>query len=143
MRVKLFLSLIFIYTNGFCQDLMFTKIGESISKNGSEECIYRLELYNNTNSPICIPVSLSFGLTVNLNDTVEVANIYPAIDSSVIFSLYYTKSDIEGSSARYPGVPVIVNPNTYILTNIRLTKIKGKKMFLELKCTYDKKFRLL
>ena len=139
MRLQFFLSLLIIYTSGFCQDIRFTKIGESKSKNDLDECIYRLELYNNTNSPICIPVSLSFGFTVNLNDTVEVSNIYPASGSSVIFSLYYAKSDIEGSSARYPAIPVIVNPNTYLLTNIRFAKVKGGKMFLKLKCSYNKK----
>jgi len=141
MRVKLFLSFIItiIYTNVFCQDVKITKIGESISERGSDECIYRVELFNYTNTPICIPMSLTFGYTVNLNDTVDVVNIYPANDSSIIFSLYYTKSDIEGSSARYPAIPVIVNPNTYVLTNIKFEKIKEKKMFLELKCSYDKK----
>ncbi|MCX8020823.1 MAG: hypothetical protein N2747_10050 [Chitinophagaceae bacterium] len=140
MRVKFFLSLIITitYTIGFCQDVKFTELGESKSKSGLDECIYRLELFNNTNSPICIPVSLSFGFTVNLNDTVEVKNIYPANDSSVTFSLYYTKSELEGSSVRYPAVPVLINPNTYVLTNVRFEKIKEKKMFLELKCSYDK-----
>jgi hypothetical protein len=138
MRLIFLLGVTLIWTNGFCQDVNFTKIGETRTKEGPSELIYRVELYNNTNSPICIPVSLSFGFTVNLNDTVEVGNIYPAIDSSVTFSLYYIKSDIEGSSARYPAVPVIVNPNTYVLTNIKFTNVKGKRMFLELKCSYDK-----
>ncbi len=133
MRLMLFVGITLICGNAFCQDVKFVRIGEDKS-----EFIYRLELYNNTNTPICIPMSLSFGYTVNLNDTVEVANIYPANDSSVTFSLYYTKSDIEGSSARYPAVPVIVNPSTYILANIRFKGVEGKKVLLELKLSNDK-----
>jgi len=138
MRMKLFLGLLILCNKGFCQDVKFTTIGKTISKNDLNECIYRVEIYNNTNSPICIPVSLSFGFSINLNDTIEVTNIYPARDSAVFFSLYYTKSDIEGSSARYAATPVIVNPNTYLLTNIRFVKTEGKQIFLELKCSYDK-----
>lgn len=138
MRVKIFICFLIISTNGFCQDVAFTKISELKSNSGLEECIYQLKLFNNTNRPICIPFSLSFGLTVNLDDTIDVSNIHPLIDSSITFSLYYTKFEIEGSSTRYPAIPVIVNPNTYVLTNIRFTSIKGMKLFLELKYSNDK-----
>lgn len=122
----------------FCQSIQFMKVNEIISNQGLCKYVYKVEVYNNTNRPICIPVSLSFGYTVNLYDTVDVVSIYPAVDSSVIFSLYYTKSDIEGSSARYPAIPVILNPCTYLSTYIIFKKPKGKSMFLELKYSYDK-----
>lgn len=132
MRLLLFIVITLIGENAFCQDVKFLRVGQN--KSGF---IYRLELYNNTNTPICIPMSLSFGYTVNLNDTVDVANIYPTNDSLVTFSLYYTKSDLEGSFARYPAVPVIVNPSTYILANIRFNGVEGKKVLLELKFSND------
>lgn len=138
MKVSFLLGLLILCGNGFCQEVNFAKISKTVSKDGLNEYMYRVEVYNNTSKPICIPVSLSFGLAVNLDDTVEVVNIYPARDSSLFFSLYYAKSDIEGSSARYAATPVIVNPNTYLLVNIRFVKAEGKQMFLELKYSYDK-----
>lgn len=137
-KVSFLLGLLILCGNGFCQKINFTKISKTISKDGLYEYIYRVEVYNNTNKPMCIPVSLSFGLAVNLDDTVEVANIYPARDSGLFFSLYYAKSDIGGSSARYAATPVIVNPNTYLLVKIRFVKAEEKQMFLELKYSYDK-----
>jgi hypothetical protein len=73
-----------------------------------------------------------------LYDTVEVVSIYPAVDSSITFSLYYTKKEMEGSSARYAAIPVILNPCTYLSTHITFTRPKGKGIFLELKYSYDK-----
>jgi hypothetical protein len=139
MKIKL--NLIFLCLSicsvGFGQDIKFTKISETKLGNGSWEYVYNIELYNDNSTPICIPVSFAFGLTADLSDTVDVSNIYPASDTSLTFSLYYAKS-LEGSSTRYPAIPVIINPGTYFITNIRFIKSQRKSTILELKYSADK-----
>ena len=140
MRTNLIFIFLMIVNSAYSQTIKFSKTNETASKNGvSAECVYRIEIYNNTNVPICIPVSLSFGLSADINDTLEVINIYPANDSVLTFSLYYSKSDIKGSSTRYPAAPIVINPSTYFLTNIKFIKTQlHQKAFLELNCSYDK-----
>jgi hypothetical protein len=137
LKIKFVLTFSFFWLNGFGQQVKLTNIGTCHSK-GDSNAIYTVEIFNNTNAPICIPVSLSFGSIVNLADTVEVTNIYPSTDSAVVFSLYYSKSDLEESSMRYPAVPIIINPNTYFLTNIKFNKPQRKKVYLELNFSFDK-----
>src|SRR5881394_3949082 len=107
MKYQLLYSLLILSINSYCQEVKFSKIQEITLKNGSKECIYQVEVYNDTNNPICFPVSLSFGYSFTDLDTGEVINIYPAIDSIVTLSLYYAKADITGSSIKYPALPVI------------------------------------
>jgi hypothetical protein len=140
MKMKFMLISLIICIGGFSQTMKFTQLSERMLNNNNYEYVYKVELYNDNNIPICIPVSLSFGFVANLDDTIEVSNIYPASDSTLTFSLYYTKSDIEGSSTRYPATPIVLNPGTYLLTNVRFEKTKVKKIFLELKYAEDKNF---
>jgi hypothetical protein len=114
------------------------KVGNSVSKEGLTEYFYKVEIYNNTNKPICIPVSLSFGVEIDCEDTVEVVNIYSASDTALFFSLCYTKSEFEGSKTRYSASPMIINPQTYFSTNIRFVNNRSKKMYLVLKYSNDK-----
>jgi hypothetical protein len=137
MKYKFLCSLLILSVSSYSQDVKFSKIQEIALKNGSKECIYQVEVYNDTNNPICFPVSLSFGFTFNDLDTGEVVNIYPAIDSIVTLSLYYAKADISGSSAKYPALPVIINPNTYAVSNIKFEKPENKHVYLELKYSND------
>lgn len=129
-----------IVSNVLAQTVKFSKISEAQDSTGLYNCIYSIQIYNNTDIPICIPVSLSFGYAPNLYDTIEVADIYPIDDSIVTFSLYYSKYEIERSFARYPAIPVVITPGTYFLTNIWFKKSeKNIKAYLALKCSYDKK----
>ena len=142
MIVKLIISLILTNVFTYChsQHLAFIKLNESASTKGGLECIYRVEIYNNTNKPFCVPISLAFGYTVSSSDTVEVINTSGGSDTSETFSLYYTKSDLEGSKARYPAIPVLLNPNTYLITNIKFRKAGHKKIyFLKLEYSKDEK----
>jgi hypothetical protein len=123
---------------GIGQIIQFTKILETKVNGFSYDCIYRVQLYNNKESPICIPVSLSFGLMASIDDTVQLSNVYPANDSILVLSFQYAKADLEGSATRYPALPIVLNPGTYLLTNVRFTKENGKKTILELKYSHDK-----
>lgn len=139
MKIKRNIVFLFlcICGNGFSQDIKFTKLKEVKLSNGSYNYVYKIELYNDNRTPICVPVSFAFGLTADLSDTVDVTNIFPASDTSLTFSLYYAKS-LEGSSTRYPAVPVIINPGTYLITNISFVKSEGTRTILELKYSADK-----
>jgi len=137
MKNKLLYSLLILSLNSYSQDVKFSKIQEITLKNGSNQCVYRVEIYNDTNNPICVPVSLSFGYSFTALDTAEVVNIYVANDSIITLSLYYAKADISGSSAKYPALPVIINPNTYAVANIKFEKPENKHVYLELAYAND------
>src|SRR5678816_1746137 len=137
MRYKLLYSFLILSVSSYCQDVKFAKVQQITLENGSNQCVYRVEIYNDTNDPICIPVSLSFGYSFTALDTGELVNIYPAIDSIVTLSLYYAKTDITGSAVKYPALPVIINPNTYAVANIKFEKPENKHVYLELTYSDD------
>ena len=137
MKYKLLGGLLILSVSCYCQEVEFCKIREISFKNGPNQCVYRVQIYNGTQNPICIPVSLSFGFSFTDLDTAEVVNIYPAIDSIVTLSLYYAKDDISGSSTKYPALPVIINPATYAIANIRFEKPENKHVYLELAYSND------
>jgi hypothetical protein len=136
--ISLFFCMV-ICKNSYTQILRFTKLNDAKHKDSSIAYTYNLELYNNTNIPLCIPVSLSYGRTANLQDTVDLAGIYQEDDSVLVLSLYYSKIDIRSSYTRYPAVPVIVNPGTYFLTNFTFSlNPRNKFFYLDLKVCYQK-----
>lgn len=132
--------LLLLAGNVYSQSVNFTKLtGSAVNNQSDQYTYYKVEIFNNTDIPICIPVSLSFGISANIYDTIEVTDIYTADDSIRTLSLYYTKDELAGSSARYPARPVVINPSTYFITNIKFAaSYISQKIFLELMCSYGK-----
>ena len=136
IRNVLLIFLLFIWSNSFSQQVRLSKAGEQRIAN-KIYLIYNLIVYNNTNKPICVPVSNHFAYRMNVNDTLELGDIYSEKDSLIVVSLFWSKQDLEIDPQQIPSYPVVLNPRTYLLTNIMFTKDTIiKETYFEFKYTF-------
>ncbi|MBP7555164.1 MAG: hypothetical protein KA821_02790 [Chitinophagaceae bacterium] len=135
MRILAFLLL--ICSNAVSQQITVLKLQEQSTGNNTLENTYGVRIYNNTDKPICIPISNSFAYRMNINDTLELGDIYSEKDSVVVVSLFWSKKDLEIDPQQMPSYPIILNPRTYLLTNIKFVKpLNTKEIFFEFKHSF-------
>lgn len=115
-----------VCSTAFAQQVAVTKISERPSANGTLS-IYTVRIHNNTNKPICIPVSLDFANRLNEHDILNLGDILQDEDSAIAVSLFWSKPDLEEDPQQKPSYPVVLNPRTYLITNISLEKIPSVK----------------
>jgi|GEM_PF-3039795 len=89
MRILAFLLL--ICSNALSQQITTLKLQEQSAGENALVNTYSVRIYNNTDKPICVPVSNSFAYRMNVNDTLELEDIYSERDSVVVVSLFWSK----------------------------------------------------
>lgn len=122
MMTKLVPLLLLLCNAALSQEVRIIKTGEEKAPGGSAVNYYSVSIYNNTDKPICVPVSNYFAYRMNMNDTLELGDIYNEKDSIVVVSLFWSKKDLEIDPQQMPSYPVIINPRTYLLTNIMFNR---------------------
>lgn len=138
MIIRLVSILLLICNSALSQQVKLFKIGENKTKNVTIVNIYSVRIYNNTDKPICIPVSNYFAYKMNAEDTLELADIYSGKDSIIVVSLFWAKRDLEINPQQMPSYPVVINPRTYLLTNIKFEKKSNiKEIYFEFKHSFD------
>jgi len=135
--IRLVPVFLLICNSALSQQVKLFKIGENKTTNATVINIYGVRIYNNTDKPICVPVSNYFAFRVNVNDTLELADIYNEKDSVIVASLFWAKKDLEIDPQQMPSYPVVVNPRTYLLTNIMFAKKSNvKEIYFEFKHSF-------
>jgi len=123
MTTKMFPLLLMICTNSFCQEIQLNKLSDKKMADGSFINFYSLKIYNNTDKPICVPVSIFFAHRVNFNDTLELVDIYNDQEDSVVeVGLVWAKKDLDTNPQQMESYPIVLNPGTYIATNVAISK---------------------
>ncbi|GAA4743687.1 hypothetical protein [Flavisolibacter ginsenosidimutans] len=128
MTIKIVPLLLLLCNVALSQEVKIIKTGEGKISGQSAVNYYSVSIYNNTDKPICVPVSNYFSYRMNTNDTLELGGVYSEKDSIIVVSLFWSKKDLEIDPQQMPGYPVVINPRTYLLTNIlfhRSSNIKG------------------
>jgi hypothetical protein len=135
--MKILIFLLLICSNALSQQIKVLKLQEQSTDNNASVNTYSVRIYNNTDKPICIPVSNSFAYRMNVNDTLELGDIYSERDSAIVVSLFWSKKDLEIDPQQMPSYPVILNPRTYLLTNIKFVKPSNtKEIFFEFRHSF-------
>jgi hypothetical protein len=137
MIIRLVPFLFLLCNSALSQQVKLFKIGENKTKKSTDVNIYGVRIYNNTDNPICVPVSNYFVYRINVNDTLELADIYNENDSVIVVSLFWAKKDLDVDPQQMPSYPVVINPRTYLLTNIMFAKKSNiKKIYFEFKHSF-------
>jgi hypothetical protein len=135
--MKILIFLLLICSSALSQQVTVFKLREQNIENNAFVNIYSVRIYNNTDKPICVPVSSYFVNRMNVNDTLELGDIYDEKDSVIVVSLFWSKKDLAIDPQQMPSYPVIINPRTYLLTNIKFTKPSNtREIFFEFKHSF-------
>ena len=136
MIKKVLPFLLLIYSNVFSQKIELFKLGEESLTSTTSLNIYSVRIFNNTDQPICVPVSEYFYHRISANDTLELGNISNK-NEIIIASLFWSKEDLEIDPQQMASYPVILNPSTYLLTNIKVVKSKDiKEIYFDFKHSF-------
>lgn len=125
------LSFLLVCSTAFAQQVKITKTGEQSAKTNVFQ-LYHLSIYNNTNKPICIAVSNDFAYRLNEKDTLELGNTASEKDNEIVVSLFWSKMDLANDAQQHPSYPLVLNPRTYLVTNISVKKNpSGKGIYFD------------
>ena len=135
--MKIIVFLLLICSSALSQQVKVFKLREQSIENNAYVNTYSVQIYNNTDKPICVPISNYFAYRMNVNDTLELGDMDDGKDSSIVVSLFWSKKDLEIDPQQMSSYPVILNPRTYLLTNIKFTKASNtKEIFFEFKHSF-------